>query len=58
MSHIHNNKQNKVGLRDEGVDLDKLDTEDEILYVPMNGETYLPYSRGVFDQIKHGSLRL
>lgn len=49
MTPIHNNKQNKVPLREEGVDPEKVKSEDEILWVPTGGKTYLPFGRQEWD---------
>src|SRR5271168_4216410 len=37
MTPIHNNKQNKVPLREEGIDLRKIRGGDEIMWVPGGG---------------------
>ena len=51
-AHIHNHKQNKVGLRKEGVDLDLLGQfeegggEDVILWLKPGGEGYVEFGKG------------
>lgn len=38
MTPIHNNKQNKVPLRQEGVDPGKVHPEDKVLWIDQNGK--------------------
>ncbi|KAF2207182.1 hypothetical protein CERZMDRAFT_102677 [Cercospora zeae-maydis SCOH1-5] len=63
-THIHNHKQNKVGLRQEGVDPDLLGkyekegTEDMFLWVKPGGDTYVQYRRSDWDDIKAERARL
>lgn len=57
-SHIHNHKQNKVGLRQEGVDPDLLGihekegSEDTFLWVKPGSDVYAEYRRSDWDDIK------
>lgn len=63
-SHIHNHKQNKVGLRQEGVDPDKLGAHDKggiddiFLWAPPGAEQYVPYGRGDWENIGSGKAKL
>lgn len=63
-SHIHNHKQNKVGLRQEGVDPDKLGVhekdggEDLFLWAPPGKDGYVPYGRGDWESIASGKAKL
>jgi hypothetical protein len=58
MTPIHNNKQNKVPLRNEGVDLEKVKPEDQILWVRAGGDTYEPFTTDCWEQINGGKARL
>ena len=58
---MHNNKQNKVPLRKEGIDFDKIANgeagrEDELLWV--KGDTYVPFSPEDLVSIGDGKARL
>ncbi|QIX01084.1 hypothetical protein AMS68_006601 [Peltaster fructicola] len=60
---IHNNKQNKVPLRNEGIDLEKIANgvagrEDRLLWVQPNTDTYEPFSQSDLDQLVAGRARL
>lgn len=44
MTPIHNNKQNKVPLREEGVDPTKISPEDQMYFVPAGHHTYVPFT--------------
>lgn len=63
-SHIHNHKQNKVGLRKEGIDLDKIGTEekegadDVFLWLKPGAESYVPFGRADLDSLVKGQARL
>jgi acyl-CoA synthetase (AMP-forming)/AMP-acid ligase II len=63
-SHIHNHKQNKVGLRQEGVDPNKLGThekqgvDDRFLWQKPGGVTYTPFARVDWDTLEGGLARL
>lgn len=64
-SHIHNNKQNKVPLRKEGVDPNLIGTEDRdgvddvILWLkPGQTSTYVPFQRADWDKLVKGEVRL
>lgn len=63
-SHIHNHKQNKVGLRKEGVDPEKLGTEekagiDDVFLIAKPGsDTYVPFDRSSWDGLVKQEYRL
>lgn len=62
-SQTHNNKQNKVPLRNEGIDLDKIAAgqagpNDKMLWVKPDGNTYEPFEQTHFKQIVAGQVRL
>ena len=63
-AHIHNHKQNKVGLRKEGVDLDLLGQfeegggEDVILWLKPGQDGYVEFGKGDWEGIKGGRARL
>jgi len=59
MTPIHNNKQNKVPLRDEGVDPAKVHKADEIVWVkPGGGVTYHPFTQDHWEDLQLGKARL
>jgi acyl-CoA synthetase (AMP-forming)/AMP-acid ligase II len=58
MSHTHNNKQNKVALREEGVDLDKVDARDTILWTHAGIKGYIPFRRKDWDATNRLQVRL
>jgi hypothetical protein len=69
MTPIHNNKQNKVPLREEGIDLAKIKKSgsgDEIYWVPgglMKGvvkgnNTYVPFTENCWERLVGGRARL
>ncbi|KAM0722286.1 hypothetical protein Q7P37_001727 [Cladosporium fusiforme] len=58
---MHNNKQNKVPLRKEGIDFDKIangeaGSDDELLWV--QGDTYVPFQPHDLESIGAGKARL
>ncbi|GAB7363210.1 hypothetical protein MBLNU230_g3492t1 [Neophaeotheca triangularis] len=60
---MHNNKQNKVPLRKEGVDPSKVangeaGNEDRILWAPPSASTYTPLGQAEWDAIVGGKARL
>lgn len=63
-SHIHNHKQNKVGLRKEGVDPAKKGTEekdgadDEFLWWRPGSEAYEPFQRKDWEKLVRREVRL
>lgn len=64
-SHIHNNKQNKVPLRDEGVDPDKVGTKvgsqgrgDRFLWLSPGQEGYVEFGKLDWDQLVEGRAKL
>ncbi len=62
--HIHNNKQNKVPLRKEGVEPNKIGTDakegkdDKILWIPPKGEGYVPFTEKDWQTLEAGQARL
>lgn len=57
MTPIHNNKQNKVPLREEGVDPEKVAPEDRILWVK-DQDTYVAFEKEHWEDLKDGRARL
>jgi acyl-CoA synthetase (AMP-forming)/AMP-acid ligase II len=63
-THIHNHKQNKVPLRDEGVDPALLGTkapagkDDHFLWIAPGEDSYSPYGQKNWNQLSDGSARL
>lgn len=63
-SHMHNNKQNKVGLRREGVDPDKIGTEekagveDTFLWWKTGTSEYVPFERKDWEKLVKREVRL
>ncbi|KAJ5173700.1 AMP-dependent synthetase/ligase [Penicillium coprophilum] len=63
-THIHNHKQNKVPLRDEGVDTALIGTKapegknDRFLWIAPGDESYSPYGQKEWEQLSVGSVRL
>lgn len=63
-SHIHNFKQNKVGLRQEGVDPTKLGahekegSQDEFLWLKPGSESYVPFVKNDWNMLSKGEARL
>lgn len=63
-AHIHNHKQNKVGLRQEGVDpakvgtLEKQGGEDVFYWARPGSDTYEPFSRRDWDSLVGGKVKL
>jgi acyl-CoA synthetase (AMP-forming)/AMP-acid ligase II len=63
-SHIHNHKQNKVGLRTEGVDPGLLGTketggkEDVILWLKPGAKAYEGFGKGEWEDLAGGKVRL
>ncbi|EPE04010.1 fatty acid transporter [Ophiostoma piceae UAMH 11346] len=60
VSATHNNKQNKVPLKNEGVHPDKVAAEDQILWIDGHGKgtTYIPFARGDWEDLHAGKARL
>jgi hypothetical protein len=60
MTPIHNNKQNKVPLREEGVDPEKVNVEDKVMWVDGlgKGHTYVDFHRDHWEDLKLGRARL
>lgn len=62
-SPMHNNKQNKVPLRKEGVDPGRVANgeagkDDVLMWLPPGGETYVPFRQEDWDSIAGGKARL
>ena len=62
-SPMHNNKQNKVPLRKEGVDPKKVaegeaGKEDAIMWLPPGGDRYVPFTESDWKAIEGGKARL
>ncbi|PGG96349.1 hypothetical protein AJ79_09622 [Helicocarpus griseus UAMH5409] len=63
-SHIHNHKQNKVPLRDEGIDPDKVGTKveegknDQFLWLLPQADTYVQFGPGDWANLGRGQVRL
>lgn len=60
MTPIHNNKQNKVPLREEGVDFSKVKGNDRFLWVEGmgNGNRYADFGPREWDMLNGGQARL
>ncbi|KAI9655527.1 MAG: hypothetical protein M1821_005320 [Bathelium mastoideum] len=63
MTPIHNNKQNKVPLRKEGIDPDAIvkgiaGPNDRLLWCPPKGSTYVPFERKHWESLQGGRARL
>ncbi|KAJ5092454.1 AMP-dependent synthetase/ligase [Penicillium alfredii] len=63
-THIHNNKQNKVPLRDEGVDPALIGTKvadgksNHFLWFAPGGESYVPFGKEEWDRLSGGKAHL
>ncbi|CAG8302074.1 unnamed protein product [Penicillium salamii] len=63
-THIHNHKQNKVPLREEGVDISLVGTkapegkDDHFLWIAPGDDTYSPYGQKEWDRLSSGGARL
>jgi hypothetical protein len=59
MTPIHNNKQNKVPLREEGVDPTKVYVGDELYWIPGGaGQTYHPFTADHWEDLQLGRSKL
>ena len=60
MTPIHNNKQNKVPLREEGVDPAKVGLEDQVLWIESHGKgaTYVEFHKDHWEDLKLGKAML
>lgn len=58
MSHTHNNKQNKVPLREEGVDPVKVKHGDRILWCKAKSAGYVPFTPEDWEQITQSQVKL
>ena len=63
-AHIHNNKQNKVPLREEGIDPDKKGTKvqdgehDRMLWLSPGDRVYTDFTKGDWNRLDSGSVKL
>ncbi|KAI9641958.1 hypothetical protein NHQ30_009827 [Ciborinia camelliae] len=60
MVPIHNNKQNKTPLREQGVDHDKITADDKLLWIEEKGKgnTYVEFHRDHWADLELGKARL
>jgi hypothetical protein len=60
MTPIHNNKQNKVPLREEGVDPAKVKGAESILWIDNKGRghSYVEFHRDHWEDLKLGKAQL
>ena len=60
MTPIHNNKQNKVPLREEGVDPTKVKSDDQVFWIDSHGKghTYVEFQQQHWEDLKLGNARL
>jgi hypothetical protein len=58
MTPIHNNKQNKVPLREEGVDPKKVKNGDYLHWTFAGTETYHPFTHDHWEDLHLGKARL
>ncbi|KAJ0335111.1 hypothetical protein COL922a_009726 [Colletotrichum nupharicola] len=56
----HNNKQNKVPLKNQGVDPSKIEGGDQLLWIEKHGKgnTYVPFTQDDWDNLGHGRAKL
>ena len=59
-SATHNNKQNKIPLKQEGVHPDKVSAEDKVYWIDGRGRgvTYVPFTRQDWDDLHVGKAKL
>jgi hypothetical protein len=59
-SATHNNKQNKLPLKQEGVDPDKVVAGDEVFWIEGHGKgaTYIPFTRRDWEDLHVGKAKL
>ena len=60
MTPIHNNKQNKVPMREEGVDPAKVKPHDKVLWIDEKGKghTYVDFNVDHWEDLKLGKAQL
>lgn len=60
MTPIHNNKQNKVPLRTEGVDPAKVHTDDRVFWIDGQGKghSYVEFRGDHWEDLRLGKARL
>lgn len=60
MVPIHNNKQNKAPLREQGVEHDKVKADDKLLWIEEKGKghTYVEFHRDHWVHLELGKARL
>lgn len=54
----HNHKQNKVPLREEGIDLDKVSSSDRMLWLPPGSDRYVDFKKRDWDRLNLKQARL
>ena len=54
----HNHKQNKVPLRQQGVDLSKVDSTDRMLWLPPDSDGYVKFRKSDWDRLESKQARL
>lgn len=56
----HNNKQNKVPLKNEGVDPSKIQGGDQLLWIEKHGKgsTYVPFTQDDWNNLGMGKAKL
>ncbi|KAK0719265.1 AMP-binding enzyme [Lasiosphaeris hirsuta] len=59
-SSTHNNKQNKIPLKKEGVDPEKVHADDKVFWVESHGKgvTYIPFTRQDWEDLHVGKAKL
>ena len=60
MTPIHNNKQNKVPLREEGVDPSKVKSHDKVMWIDERGRghTYVDFHADHWQDLQLGKAQL
>lgn len=59
-SATHNNKQNKMPLKKEGIDPEKVKPEDKVFWIESHGKgiTYVPFTRQDWNDLHIGKAKL
>ncbi len=59
-STTHNNKQNKVPLKQEGVHPEKVQGGDQVFWIDGHGKgtTYVPFTKSHWDDLEAGKAKL
>ena len=62
ISPMHNQKQNKVPLRKEGIDVDKIasgaSSQDQMMWAPQGATKYVPFGKNELESIAAGKAKL